>query len=145
MECVSKPRARHCFWITRFLRNKDFNLSGAGQKSRHPSIPFIQHNPNFHFSCPTRIPQFQQKETKCCHSQSRAVHQRGENKQTNKQTKNLGFWKAAFINSHNLKYPLAMITTIFDVASAYCLHISMPPQEWGRLNESSMVGLERNA
>lgn len=40
-------------------------------------------------------------------------------------------WKGAFIHSHNLKCPLAMITTIFDVASAYCLRIPMPSKRMG--------------
>ena len=43
-----------------FLRNKDLHLSRTGQNSRQH---FIQYNPNAHFSCPTRIAQFQQQET----------------------------------------------------------------------------------
>lgn len=138
MKHVLKPIARHCFWITRnFSETKTFIWMKL-EKNKVPTHSFHTHNPNFHFFCPTRIPLFQQQETKCRHSQSMAVHQQGEKKR-------LFFEKQLLFIHRNLKCPLAMITIMFDVAlHIVCTSLCLP-KEWGRLNESNMVSLERNA
>lgn len=69
-----------------FLRKKVPNLKDPGQ-TRYQAISFIHITQHSHFSS-SRIPWFYKQETKCCHSQSMAVHQWRK-----KEKKNLLFEK----------------------------------------------------
>lgn len=116
MERVSKPRARHYFWTTRnFSETK--SLIWTELVKKQIAKPFLQtHN-----------------STSSAPPQSHNFSNRKQNVATLYLWQNINgcFWKAPFIHSHNLKCPLAMITIIFDVASTYCLSITMPSKRIG--------------
>lgn len=121
MERVSKPRARHYFWTTRnFSETK--SLIWTELVKKQIAKPFL-HPHNSTSSAPPEFHNFSNRKQNVATLSIYGSTSTGEEKAC--------FWKAAFIHSHNLKCPLAMITIIFDVASAYCLRITVPSKRIG--------------
>lgn len=120
MERVSKPRVKHYFWTTRnFSETK--SLIWKELVKKQIVKPFLHtHNST---SAPLESHNFSNRKQSVATLSIYGSTSTGEEKAC--------FWKAAFIHSHNLKCPLAMITIIFDVASAYCLRIPVPSKRIG--------------
>ena len=128
MERVSKPRARHYFWTTRnFSETK--SLIWTELVKKQIAKPFLHtHNST---SAPPESHNFSNRKQNVATLSIYGSTSTRERQREREREREACFWKAAFIHSHNLKCPLAMITIIFDVASAYCLRITVPSKRIG--------------